>query len=124
MPSEVKICTADETKVGNDCVLTTCDAGKRVVGGKCEPNICSCDNGIAVTGAECTTHESNTCGSCNTAFKLDAGTRSCIGTVFLDRRDNELGSVRLCNRLSCEYHGDSARVCNGACLEYAHSHFV
>ena len=118
-------CNVDKaTAYSSGCLVSACSTGWRVSAdnAQCDPNICSCENGAPVTGAECTTHGSNICESCNTGFQLDAGTSSCIGTVLSNRCDSELGPVRLCNRISYQY--GSVCVHNGGLLACAQSHII
>ena len=55
---------------------STCVPGERYIPGsttedaECLPNICTCNNGTAATGGDCTTHEQNICTQCDIGFKL------------------------------------------------------
>ena len=69
-------CSSDHYKTGNTCTgCTTCATGKRQTTActsasnrVCTQNDCSCDNGVAATGAACTTDGANICSSCDSGY--------------------------------------------------------
>ena len=67
----------------NDCPSTSCPGGQRSIGScgggtsnsrRCTANVCRCNNGTAVTGSTCTTHNKHSCASCNSAYRLKDST--------------------------------------------------
>ena len=65
----------------NDCPSTSCPTGQRSIGScgggtsnsrRCTANVCRCDNGTAVTGTACNTHNKHSCASCSSAYRLKA----------------------------------------------------
>ena len=75
-------CTVSEAKsYSSGCLVESCNTGWTVSDDKstCEENICSCDNGVASSGAKCPSNEANKCESCKNGFKLSVDNEACEG---------------------------------------------
>merc|ERR1712232_1427483 len=45
----------------------------------CTANSCTCDNGVAKTGSECTSNGASMCKSCNAGWTLNSANTACDG---------------------------------------------
>ena len=46
-------------------------------------NTCTCENGVATTGADCTTDAASMCASCDDGFTINGDDTAC-GRAFMD----------------------------------------
>ena len=80
------------------------------VGQKCEPNICTCENGIRVDDSKCREHYENQCERCTTPnYHIDKTTQACLpnictcpGGTVVDNADCETHEAISCVSGSCD----------------------
>ena len=83
----------------------SCDSGYHKSGGLCIANECTCSNGEAVTGTDCTTHNAEKCSSCSTGFYLSSDT--CLENQCTCSNGNGATGT------SCQTNGDAkCDTCN------------
>ena len=95
-------CTTLEVVDARDIIIQldgerTCDPGYHMEADSCEPNECSCDNGIAVAGERCAKDNTEICESCNEGYYMK-GDLCEINTCDCD---NGIGA----EGINCSEHG-------------------
>merc|ERR1712072_392104 len=65
----------------NQVLLCCGDCSAEDAADTCEANTCTCANGVAKTGAECTTDGASMCASCSTGYTINDAATACTANT-------------------------------------------